>query len=322
MTRNDIDTPHAPAATGRHHSPGLPRPTATREQRASRQQEHSRQEKPTNAPWPNTQTHRPFPMPERGSSQVQQPALHPAQTPPHTPRAGQPAHVAMPVTGGEPHPATSPLPARLRAVAAATGDEFTCEARPDDAVGISRRRSRTPVKPRSQVHRETSSQAPAHETASAGTDTGLPGHLPRIAFCDDECRQSLGAEPCRVVDIDRVQQRDVPAERGRDAERELFAPSADGQPCRTHPPAGTRRRPRPKACASRGVDLPQDPVASRTPLRAATGALRTPAERRGHTRGSKTRCAAGAPVPTAASQEQAARIAEAGMKADASEGMV
>jgi hypothetical protein len=42
-----------------------------------------------NAPWPNPKTHRLFQVPERGCSQGQRLGLHPAQTPPHTPRAGQ-----------------------------------------------------------------------------------------------------------------------------------------------------------------------------------------------------------------------------------------
>ncbi|MGG2463994.1 hypothetical protein ACO0M4_30120 [Streptomyces sp. RGM 3693] len=106
-----------------------------------------------------------------------------------------------------------------------------------------------------------------------GTDAGLPGHLLRIPLCDDECRPSVGAEPCRVVDIDRVQQRDVP-------------------------------------------------VVGGTPLWTASQALRAPGERWGRARGGKTRCTAGAPAPTAAAQEQVARIAEAGMKADAFEEVV
>jgi hypothetical protein len=274
-----------------------------------------------NAPWPNAKTHPLFQVPERGYSQGQRLGLHPAQTPPNTPRAGQPAQVTMQVTGGELRLTVSPLPVELPAVAAATGDEFTCEAWLDDTVGISRWRGRRAlVKPPCHVHRETSSQAPAHETA--GTDAGLPGHLLRTSFCDDECQPSVDAEPCRVVDIDHVQQRDVPAECGRDAEGELFAVSADGQPCWTRPPAAAGRRPRPKVCASRRVNLPQGPVVGGTLLWAAAEALRAPGERWGHARGGKTRCAAGAPAPTAAAQEQAARIAEAGMKADAFEGVV
>ncbi|GGJ55872.1 hypothetical protein [Streptomyces brasiliensis] len=269
-----------------------------------------------NAPWSNAKTHRLFQVPERGCLQGQRLGLHPAQTPPHTPRAGQPAQVAMQVTGSELRLAVRPLPVEL-------GDEFTCEAWLDDPVGISRWRGRrTPVKPPCQVHRDTSSQAPAHETAGAGTDAGLPSHFLRIPFCDDECWPSAGAESCRVVDIDRVQQRDVPAECGRDAEGELFAVSADGQPCWTRPPAAASRRPRPKVCAFRRVNLPQGPVVGWTLLRAAAGALRAPGEPWGHAGGSKTRCAAGAPAPTDAAQEQAARIAEAGMKADAFEGVV
>ncbi|MGW1029842.1 hypothetical protein ACWD4J_40275 [Streptomyces sp. NPDC002577] len=279
-----------------------------------------------NAPWPHAKTHRLFQVPEHGCSQGQRLGVHPAQTPPHTPRAGQPAQVAMQVTGGELRLAVRPLPVELPAVAAATGDEVTCEAWLDDAVGISRWRGRrTPVKPPCQVHRETSSQAPAHETS--GTDAGLTGHLLRIPFCYDECQPSVGAEPCRVVDIDRVRQRDVPAECGRDAEGELFAVSADRQPCWTRPPTAAGRRPRPKACASRRVGLPQGPVVGGTLLWAAAEALCAPGERWGHARGGKTRCAAGAPAPTApaptaAEQEQAAQIAEAGMKADAFEGVV
>ncbi|MFE7329527.1 hypothetical protein ACFU8W_32000 [Streptomyces sp. NPDC057565] len=213
------------------------------------------------------------------------------------------------------------MPVELPAVAAATGDEFACEALLDDAVGICRWRGRrTPVKPPCQVHRETSSQAPAHETA--GTDAGLPGHLLRIPFRDDERRPSVGAEPCWVMDIDRVQQRDVPAECGRDAEGERFAVSADGQPRWTRPPAAAGRRPQSKVCAAGRVNLPQGPVVDGTPLWAAAEALRAPGERWGHAGGGKTRCAAGAPAPTAAAQEQAARIAEADMKADAFEGVV
>ncbi|MDX2705033.1 hypothetical protein PV350_19510 [Streptomyces sp. PA03-6a] len=265
MTAKDINTRHAPATAGR-----LPRPTARREDRASRQQERSRQSKPMNAPWPNAKTHRLFQVPERRCSQGRQLGLHPAQTPPHTPLAGQPAQVAMQVTGGEVCLATSPPAVRLPAVAAATGDEFARKAWLDDAVGISRWHGRrTPVTPPCPVHREASSPAPAHETAGAGTDAGLPGHLLRIAFCDDECQPSVDAEP----------------------EGEILAPLANGQPCLTLP-------------------------------RAAAEALRAPAERRGHARGSTTRCAADAPVPTTASHEQAARIAETGTKADTFEGAV
>ncbi|MFE7711628.1 hypothetical protein ACFU6I_39070 [Streptomyces sp. NPDC057486] len=274
-----------------------------------------------NAPWPDPQTHRLFQVPGRGCSQGQRLGLHPAQTPPHTVRAGQPAQVATQVTGGELRLTAGPLPVEPPAVAAATGDEFTCAARPDDAVGISRWRGRrTPVKPPCQVHRETSSPAPAHETA--GTDAGLPGHLLRTPFCDDECRPPAGAEPCRVVDIDRVQQRDVPAECGRDTEGELFAVPAHGQPCRTRPPAAAGRRPRSKVCPFGRAGLPQGPVVGGTLLRAAAEALHAPDERWGHAWGGTTRCAAGAPAPTVAAQEQAARIAEPDMKADAFEGVV
>lgn len=233
MTRKDIDTRHAPAAAGQLHSPRIPRPTAMREHPAGRLQEQSRRGRPMNAPWPNARTHRLFQVPECGCSQEQRLGVHPAQTPPHTPRTGRPAQVAMQVTGGELRLAIGLLPFEPSAVAVATGDEFTCEAWLDGAVGISRWHGRrTPVKPSCQVHRETSSQAPAHETASAGSDAGLPGHLPRISFRADE------------------------------------------------------RRP---------------PV---------------------HAWGGTTRCAAGAPAPTAAAQEQAARIAEADMRADAFEGVV
>ncbi|GED90576.1 hypothetical protein TNCT6_76610 [Streptomyces sp. 6-11-2] len=231
MTRKDVDTRHAPEAAGQLHSPRLPRPTAMREHPAGRRQERSRQGRPMNAPWPNARTHRLFQVPECGCSQGQRLGVHPAQTPPHTPRTGQPAQVAMQVTGGELRLAVCLMPFEPPAAAAATGDEFTCEAWRDEAVGISRWRGRrTPVKPSCQVHRETSPQAPAHETA--GTDSGLPGHLLRISFRDDECR----------------------------------------------PPA--------------------------------------------HAWSGKTRCAAGAPAPTAAAQEQAARIAEADMRADAFERVV
>lgn len=318
MTRKDIHTRHAPTAACQLHSPRLPRPTAMREHRAGRRQERSRQGKPMNAPWPNAKTQRLFQVPERGCSQGQRLGAHPAQTPPRIPRAGQPVQVTMQATGGELRFAVRLLPVELPAVAAATGDEVTCEAGLDDAVGISRWRGRrTPVKPPCQVHRETASQAPAHETAGAGTDAGLPGHLLRIPFCDDECQASVGVEPCRVVDIDRLQERGVPAECGREAEGELFAVSADGQPCWTRPPAAAGRRPRPKVCASRLVNLPQDPVVGGTLLWATAEALRATGERWGHAWGGKTRCAASAPAPTAAAQEQAARIAEAGTKADA-----
>lgn len=178
------------------------------------------------------------------------------------------------------------------------------------------------MKPPCQVHRETSSQAPVRETAGAGMDAGLRGHLLRIPSCDDECLPSLGVEPCRVVDIDRVQQRGVPAECGRDTEGELFAVSVDGQPCWTRPPASAGRRPRPKVCASRRVDLPQGPVVGGTLLRVAAEALRASGERWEHACGGKARRAAGAPAPTAAAQEQAAPIAEAGMRADAFERVV
>ncbi|QHC23707.1 hypothetical protein [Streptomyces sp. GS7] len=79
----------------------------------------------------------------------------------------------MQVSGGELCLAVRPLPVELPAVVAATGDEFTCEARLNDAVGSSRWHGRrwTPVKPPCQVHRETSSQAPAHETAGAPPPT-------------------------------------------------------------------------------------------------------------------------------------------------------
>ncbi|MFE7234727.1 hypothetical protein ACFVAF_29625 [Streptomyces sp. NPDC057596] len=102
--------------------------------------------------------------------------------------------MAMQVTGGELRLAVCLMPFGPLAIAAATGDEFTCEAWLDDAVGISRWRGRrTPVKPSCQVRRETSSQAPAHETAGAGTDADLPSHLLRISFCDDECRPPVHA---------------------------------------------------------------------------------------------------------------------------------
>ncbi|MFF2503543.1 hypothetical protein ACFVTY_09225 [Streptomyces sp. NPDC058067] len=323
MTRKDIDTRHAPAAAGPLHSPRLTCPTATREHRAGQRQERSRQGKPMNAPWPNAKIHRLFQVPERGCSPGQRLGVHPTQTPPHAPRAGQPARVAMQVTGCELRLVIRLLPVELPVVAAATGDEVTCEAWLDDALGISRWRGRrTPAKPPCQVHRETSSQAPAHETAGAGTDAGLPGHLLRIPFCDDECRPSVGVEPYRGVDIDRVQQSGVPADCGRDAEGELFAVSLDGQLCWTLPPTAARHRPRPTVCASRHVNLPQGPVVGGTRLRAAAEVLRAPGERWAHARGGKTRGAAGAPAPTAAAQQQAARIAEAGMRADVFEGVM
>ncbi|MFF2809155.1 hypothetical protein ACFVT2_18610 [Streptomyces sp. NPDC058000] len=54
MTRKDIDTRHAPAATGPLHPPHLICPTVMREHHADRRQERSRQGKPMNdAPWPN-----------------------------------------------------------------------------------------------------------------------------------------------------------------------------------------------------------------------------------------------------------------------------
>ncbi len=322
MTRKDRDTQYAPAAAGQLRSPRLPHPRAMREHRAGRRQERSRQGTPRNAPWPNTMTHRLFQAPERGCSQGQPLGLHPAQTPPHTPQAEQPAQVAVQVTGGELRLAVGVMPVKLPVVAA-TGDEFTCAAWLDDAVGISRWRGRrTPVKPPCQVHRETCSQAPAYQTAGSGTNVGLPGHLLRIPVCDDECRPSVGAEPCRVVDIDRVQQRGVPAECGRDTEGELFAVSADGQPYWTRPPAAVGRRPRPKVCASRRVNLPHGPVMGGTLLWAAAEVLRAPGERWGHARGGKTRCATGAPAPATAARNQAARIAETGTRADAFEGVV
>ncbi|GGU52918.1 hypothetical protein GCM10010211_16860 [Streptomyces albospinus] len=78
----------------------------------------------------------------------------------------------MQVTGGELRLAVRPLPVGLPAIAPAAHDEFTCQARLDDAVGISRWCGRrTPVKPPCHVHRESSSQAPAHETARAPAPT-------------------------------------------------------------------------------------------------------------------------------------------------------
>lgn len=306
MTRKDINTRNAPAAADQLHSPRLPRPTALREHRADRRQERSRQGKPMNAPWSNAKTHQLFQVPERGCSQGQWLGVHPAQTPPHIPRAGQPAQVAMQVTGGELRLVIHLLLVELPAVAAATGDEFTCEAGLDDAVGISRWRGRrTPVKPPCQVHRETPSQPPPHKTAGAGTGAGLPGHLLRIPFCDDECQASVGAEPAG---------RGVPAECGRDTEGELFTVSTDGQPCWTRPPAAAGR-PRPKVCTSHRVTLRRGPVVGGALPWAAAEALRAPGERWRHARGGKTRCAARAPAPTAAAQQQAARIAEAGTKA-------
>ncbi|MGW2908243.1 hypothetical protein ACWC91_38345 [Streptomyces sp. NPDC001204] len=81
-----------------------------------------------NAPWPNARPHRLFQVRESGCSQEQWLGVHPAQTPPHTPRAGHPAQVAMQVTGGELRLAVYLLPFDPPAVAAATGDELTCEA--------------------------------------------------------------------------------------------------------------------------------------------------------------------------------------------------
>lgn len=126
MTRKDIDIRHAPAAAGQLHSPRLSRPPAMREHRTGRRQEWSGRGKPKNAPWPNAKAHRLYQPPERGCSQGQQLSIHPTRTPPHTPRAGQPAQVAMQVTGGEPRLAVCLMPVESPAVAAATGDEFTC----------------------------------------------------------------------------------------------------------------------------------------------------------------------------------------------------
>jgi hypothetical protein len=332
MTYKDINTRHAPAIAGQLHSPRLPRPTATLQppgpEGSGSQAEHGVM--PCCGPLRPKRLGR---SPERGCSQGWRLGLNPAQTPPHTPRARQPAQLALPVSGGELLLVEQPLTAELPVVAAATRGEFTCEAWLDDAVGISQWRGRrSPVGPPCQVHRETFSQAPAHETASAGTGAGLPGRLLQIPFCDDEYQPSVGVEPCRVVDIDRVRQRDVPAECGRQREagrrsrpgsppeEELFAVTADGL-CWTRPPAAAGRRPRPKVCASPRVTLPQGPVVGRTLLWTAAEALRAPGERWKHAWGGRTRCAAGAPAPTAAAQEQAARIAEAGMKADAFEGV-
>lgn len=321
MSRKNIYTRHAPAAAGPLHSPRPIGPTAMRAHHAGRRQERSRQGKPLNAPRPNAKTLRLFQVPERGCPQGQRLGVHQAQTPPHTPRVGQPPQVVMQVTGDELRLTIGLLPVELPVVTAATGDEFTCETWLDDAVGIFRWRGRwTPVKPPCQVHRQTSSQAPAHEIE--GTDDGLPGDLLRIPFSDDECRPSVGAEPYRVVDIDRARQSGVPAEHGRDTEGELFAVSADGQPCWTRPPAPVGRRPRPNVCAYRRVDLPQGPAVSGTLVWVAAEVLRTRPERWEHARGGRTRCAAGAPAPTAAAQQRAPRIAEAGMSADAFEGVV
>ncbi|MEU6572654.1 hypothetical protein [Streptomyces sp. NPDC046805] len=80
-----------------------------------------------NAPWPNAKTHRLFQVPERGCSQGRRLGLHPAQTPPHTPRTGQPAQVAMQVTDGELHLAVRPLPVERPSAAAATGDESAAQ---------------------------------------------------------------------------------------------------------------------------------------------------------------------------------------------------
>ncbi|MFE7313987.1 hypothetical protein ACFU7T_12890 [Streptomyces sp. NPDC057555] len=177
MTRKDIDTQQAPAAAGRLHSPRLPHPTATREYRTGRRQERPIQGKPMNTPWPNAKTHRLFRMLQRGCSQGQRLGLHPTPPPPYTPRTGKPAPVAMQITGGELRLAVVPLPVELATVTAAMGDAFTCQAWPDDAVRISRwRRRRTPVKPPCPVHRETTSQAPAHETARADAGLRAPGY--------------------------------------------------------------------------------------------------------------------------------------------------
>jgi hypothetical protein len=220
-----------------------------------------------NAPWPKAKTHRLFQVPERGCSPRQWLGVHPAQTPPLTPWAEQPPQATMQVTGTELRLDVCLMSGEHPAVEAVTGYECTCPAWMDDTLGISRwRRRRTPVRPPRQGHRETSSQKPAHENAGAETD--LPGRLLRIPFCDDECRPSVGAAPCRAVDMDRIQQRGVPAKCCREAEEER---------------PGQRREP------------------------AWDG---------------KTRYAAGIPAPTAAAQQRAERIAEAGMKADVFERVV
>ncbi len=113
-----------------------------------------------NAPWPNEKARPLSQLPEGGRCLRQRSSLHPAQTPPHTPRAGQPAQADREETDCQLCLRVGPLPVELSAVAAVRGCEFPCEARLDDAVGISRWRGRwTPVKPPRRVHRETSSQS-------------------------------------------------------------------------------------------------------------------------------------------------------------------
>lgn len=139
-----------------------------------------------NAPWPNAKTHRLFQVPERGCSQGQQRGIHPAHTPPHTPRAGQPTQAAMQVIGGELRLTVSLLMVELRVVAAATGGTFVCETWLDDTAGVCRWRGRrASVKPPCQVRRETSSQAHAHESAGAPAPTAAAQeHAARITEAD------------------------------------------------------------------------------------------------------------------------------------------
>lgn len=119
MTRKDVDSRNTPTATDRPHSPRPPRSKALREHCADLRKERSCQGRAINTPWPNAQTHQPLQVPERDCSQGQRLRVQPARRPPHIPRAGQPAQVAMRVTGGELRPVIGLLPIDLPTVAAA-----------------------------------------------------------------------------------------------------------------------------------------------------------------------------------------------------------
>ncbi len=88
MSYKDSGTRHVPAAAGLLHSP---RRTCL------------------------TVAHRLLHVSERGCCQGKRLGVHPTRTPPHTPRAGQSAHVATRVTGGELRLSICLLPVVVRA---------------------------------------------------------------------------------------------------------------------------------------------------------------------------------------------------------------
>ncbi|WP_265558627.1 hypothetical protein [Streptomyces hygroscopicus] len=303
-----------------------------------------------NASWRNAKTHQPLQVPDGSRFQGRRPGVHWAQLPMDTSPAVLPTLVTMQVTGSELRSAVRLVPVGPYADVASQGHEFACEAGSDDTAGIPRWRvRRIPVAPSRRARREPASPAPADETGDPGADARMSGHLLWVAFCDHECRTSAGEEPCRDGDVDSKQRRDVPGECGPDTEGDVFACGAHaaadmvvpadcsgtmllpvipvggglgevlrhGQPCRTCPPAAPGRPVPPKDGASRRVTLPQGPAAGGTLPCAVAQAGHAPEERQEDARGSRTPGAAGAPAPSAVAQEQAARIAEAGMKAEA-----